>query len=208
MFFAQKLDVKVRLCPYIHENTVKLGDLNNSAWGDLCIVNIVTNVDSEKAICSWEPDKEAIHSTIRLEFSNGFNEINKSVEKVRLQYLLEYPVDKITGFHVGFSAEDDHNSKPEMIKRQRDAIKILFFAITTMVNRVYSIVDNEIPKFEDFETKSGLLEPMEMFREWKEVIEKIIHREEKKVRKSKRDNFTIWLMEINCCLGRGAYNRE
>ena len=56
-------------------------------------------MDSEKAHCLRELDKILIHAAIKSLWSDGFNNdhINASVEKIRLQHLLDYPVRRITG---------------------------------------------------------------------------------------------------------------
>ena len=63
---------------------------------DVCIKNIKTTVDSENAYCGQASDKEQIHAAIR-NSENGFKGINASVERIRLEYLMNYPVDKIKG---------------------------------------------------------------------------------------------------------------
>ena len=89
---AQTLNVKVKFAPHIRDSDLETGYLES----DVCIQNINTPVDSINAICRLEPDKEPIHADINSRFSNGFEEINAGVEKVRLEYLLENPVHKIT----------------------------------------------------------------------------------------------------------------
>ena len=102
---AQKMEVKVILCPHIGDGFVWAGMLDY----DVCIANINTRVDSKNAFCSWEPNKVLIHEAIKAESSNGFEDINESVERIRLDCLLNYPVHKIKG---GYS----HNS--EAIKKE------------------------------------------------------------------------------------------
>ena len=44
-----------------------------------------------------------------------------------------------------------------------------------MMNRVYSIAADEVPKFENLrQTKSGSMEPIELFLEWKEIVKNYI----------------------------------
>ena len=88
---AQRLNVNVRLCPHIHDADLYLGDLER----DICIANIKKSVDSFNAFCSMDSDKENIHSAILSQSERGFEEINFSVERIRLDYLLDYPVHKI-----------------------------------------------------------------------------------------------------------------
>ena len=85
MHVAQKLNVKVKLSPHIKDSDVERVYLYN----DVCIKNINIAIDSEHAKCSWDPDKQAIHLAIQSESTNGFGTINASVEKIRLDYLLD-----------------------------------------------------------------------------------------------------------------------
>ena len=90
---AQQMKKDVKLCPYVYDTWVKSGYLHK----DVCIANIETLVDSKSAFCSNDSDKNDIHKAILSQDENGFELINAAVERIRLQYLLEYPVDKITG---------------------------------------------------------------------------------------------------------------
>ena len=85
---AQKLGANVKLCPHMWDSSIMRGVL-----GDVeCIRNIDSIVDCEKAHCSWDPDKKSIHVPIKSQWSNGFNDANASVEKIRLEYFFDYPV--------------------------------------------------------------------------------------------------------------------
>ena len=81
---AQELKVDVQLYAEMNEG---------EALYDICVRNIGNAVDSENAFCSWEPDKVSIHAAIRKDQSqNGFDGINKAVERIRLKYLLKHKV--------------------------------------------------------------------------------------------------------------------
>ena len=81
---AQKLKVDVKLCAQM---------THGEARYDICVRNIGNAVDSENAFCSWEPDKVSIHEAIQKNApQDGFNNINKAVERIRLDYLLKHKV--------------------------------------------------------------------------------------------------------------------
>ena len=162
----------MKLCPCIAEVHVKWGDLNK----DVCIRNIKTPVDSKSALCSNDSDKNDIHKAILSQSENGFELINAAVERIRLQYLLEYPFDKITGW--------DDSSEDVIREDQRRGVKILASNITLMVDRVHSLGDDEVPNFEDYlETQSESSEPLDVFREWQAIVESLI-----KAKESHHDN--------------------
>ena len=166
LFVAHKLKVKVTLCPTMWDGYVQ----NGALYEDVCIENINESIDSENAHCSWDSDRNAIHKAIKSLSSNGFDELNKIVEMIRLTYLLEYPVQKITG-HEDY--EDNSESNKE--ERRRKAVEeYLVPSITTMLRRVHSIADNEIPTFENVKTQSYLTEPIEVFLKWRKLVEFII----------------------------------
>ena len=50
-------------------------------------------------------------------FSNGFVEINQIMEMICLTYLLEYEVEKITGFQIGYNESHEQNSEATKKKR-------------------------------------------------------------------------------------------
>ena len=168
---AQRLKKDVKLCPWINDSAVKWGQLH----ADVCIENINTLVDSKSALCSNDSDKNDIHKAILNQSENGFELIDAAVERIRLQYLLEYPFDKITG---------RGQSEDVKIKRQRDAVKKLVWSITLMVDRVHSLGGDEVPIFEDYyKTQSELSELSDVFREWKDKVESLI-----KAKESNHDN--------------------
>ena len=81
---AQELNVDVQLYAQMDDG---------KAREDICVKNSRNAVDSENAFCSWEPDKVSIHKAIQENPSeNGFNGINKAVERIRLDYLLKHMV--------------------------------------------------------------------------------------------------------------------
>ena len=106
-------------------------------------------MDSEKAHCSWDSDKILIHAAIKSNWPNGFNDINASVEKIRLQYLLDYPVCRITGHSMWLGIGNSGSEKEE---RRREAVEIFLVpCIMKMISRVHSIsADEIIPNFEDY----------------------------------------------------------
>ena len=188
MFVAQKLKVRVKLSPYIHDIDVRIGFLDH----DVCISNIETSVDSQNAVCSWGPDKEAIHAAIKALSSTGFKDINKAVELIRLLYLLGYPVDKIL-------CNSDYCSETEQKRRRRHAIEFhLVRNITIMLERIYSIAPSEVPSFKTVESQlESSAEPAEVFLEWKKLVEFLI--EEKKQKLQKHQEFMNYI--TNCCRG-------
>ena len=159
MHTAQMLKVKVKLCPYARYDNLK---------DDVCIKNLNKRVDSENAFCSWEPDRKSIHDAILSESPNGFKDIDTNVEKVRLQYLLEYPVDLII---------ERNESKREAFQRY------LVSSIETMVCRVYTITVSELPHFRYFHNKQSEEESPDTvaaFREWKESVENLFQEKKNK----------------------------
>ena len=125
MHEAWRLKKKVTLCPYIRDYHAERGNLQE----DACIKNIDTAVDSKNAYCGQPSDKEDIHTAIR-KSQNGFDGINASVERIRLEYLLNYPVNKITG-------KFNRNSEAEQKERRKEAVQLLVSSIIKMTNRVY-----------------------------------------------------------------------
>ena len=163
---AQKLKVKVMLSLHISDNFIEYGYLGY----DVCIANINSAVDSEKAHCSWQPDKESIHAAIKSSQSpKGFDDINASVERMWLEYLLDYPVEKVKGSYNEETDEDYSDGGRYSIET------CLVPSIITMINRVHSIAADEIPKFEEYRNtlldSSGLIAA---FCQWEEVIKFLI----------------------------------
>ena len=142
---------------------------------DVCLKTIQTCVDSENAVCSWEPDKIAIHRAIKALFSSGFIEINQVVEMIRLTHLLEYKVEMITGLVGTLKESHEENSEANKKERRRYAVEDhLVPSITTMLGRVHSISANEIPTFENVRAQSESTEPIEVYLEWKKLVEFVI----------------------------------
>ena len=166
---AMKLKVKVLLSPHISHWHVENGYLHR----DTCIANINTTIDSENALCSWEPDRKAIHAAIKSESSKGFDHINSSVEKIRLEYLLNYPVEKIE--RLSYNKETDIYYEDG----GRYSIETYLVAnITMMMNRVHSIPANKIPNYINLPLwcyhRYWSSDPIAAFHEWKKAVENLI----------------------------------
>ena len=169
---AQQLKKDVKLCPFIYKSPLRSGRLHE----DVCIARINTLVDSKNVFCSNDSDKNDIHKAILSQSENGFELINAAVERIRLQYLLEYPFDTITG--------RDGYSKDRIHYIQRNGVKKLASSITIMVDRVHSLGDDEVPNFEDYyETLSKSSEPLDVYHEWQAIVESLI-----KAKESHHDN--------------------
>ena len=160
---------------------------------DVCIKNINKSIDSENAHCSWDSDRNAIHAAIKSLSSNGFDKLNKIVEMIRLAYLLEYPVRKITGHNDIPWLSNLESDKED--RRRRAVEEYLVPSITSVFRRVHSIADNEIPSFENVKTQSESTEPIEVFLEWKKLVEFIIANKTSK----QSDDFLTYI--TNCCRG-------
>ena len=149
LFVAWKLKVEVKFFPYISNLDLEEGNLDK----DVFIKKINVRADTINAQCSIASDKEAIHNAIESQMQNGFDEMNRLVEKIRLTYLLEYPVNKI-------------------LRNQREAIeKYLVPSITTMVRVVHPLAEGEMPNYKTVEAQSKSSNPIEVFLEWKKLVE-------------------------------------
>ena len=98
---------------------------------------------------------------------------------IRLAYLLEYPVDKITGYDSTYGNHIILNSDIMKYHRRRKAItKYLVPSIMTMLGRIHSITADEIPNFKDYDSSEPLCcfgkDPIESFIEWKDFVKKFI----------------------------------
>merc|ERR1740124_282734 len=102
LFVAQELKVPVQLCPFINDDQEKYGHLLD----DVCIYNLESTIDSESAYCSYIPDKECIHKEIKAS-SGGFKAINNGVEMIRLNYLLDYPIQNTK--RTSYTTESDED---------------------------------------------------------------------------------------------------
>ena len=198
MHTALKLDVKVTLMPYVWDVEVEWGRLVDK---DVCIRNILENpVKSEKAICGQDSDKKDIHESILKESPpRGFELIDKSVKRIRLEYLLQYPVENIKGY------PDD--SEAEKKESRRDAVQTLASSIIIMVERVHSLKD-EIPEFKEYlnkksEDSSEDSSEINTFREWKQIVDNHIIEE-----KMQNKRFSIKHLLGNCCRGLGTSTRS
>ena len=92
LFIARKLGVEVELRPFISEKELKWGYVEN----DTSFSDIKTGTDCEVAECWDEDDKKSIHKAIK-NSPEGFVGVNLAVERIRLEYLLDYPIDEIIG---------------------------------------------------------------------------------------------------------------
>lgn len=99
---ANKQKVKTILCPHIPESSKLFEALEN----DICIANVDTAVDSMNALCWNETDNANIQNIIKLS-PGEFTGVNQRVEMVRLNYLLNYPMQNIKGGEL--SAENEDN---------------------------------------------------------------------------------------------------
>ena len=184
---AMKLKVKVLLSPHIADGAVRYGWL----YKDVCISNIDTAIDSERAICSWQPDKESIHAAIKSESPKGFEDINSSVEKIRLDYLLDYPVEKI---------KRSWNEETREYDDGRYAIETYIVpSIITVINRIHSIHADEIPNYEEYGTTlSDSSDPKAVFRQWTEVVKFLINNKSP----PNKNDFISYIK--NCCQGNNT----
>ena len=158
------------------------------------------SVDSENAICSCKDDKIAIHRAIKSLYLNGFVEINQIVEMIRLAYLLEYNVEKITGYDwEQYNESHENNSEAKKKERQREAVEDhLVPSITIMLDRVHSFAADEIPTFKEVKAQSDSTEPIEIFLEWKKVVQFLI------ADKSPKHPDFLTSIRDHCC--RGEYD--
>ena len=168
---AQRLGKKVTLCPFMYDHEVRWGNLQE----DVCIANIQTVVDSEKAKCGQASDKEDIHTVI-CKLQNGFEGMNASVEKNRLEYLMNYPVHKITG-------EALLDSEAEQKERRRKAVELLASSIIVMIKRVHSLNHDVVSDFSELlKSKSNsLVEPIVVFNEWNDTVKSLISSKRRKL---------------------------
>ena len=120
-----------------------------------------------------ESDKKSIHKAIKSQ-RGGFELIDESVERIRLEYLLQYPFEKIKG--------RSFDSEAEKKEQRREGVKILASSIVIMVERVHSLKD-EIPEFEEYLEQKLCCwssEPINAFRKWKCNVENLIEEKNKR----------------------------
>ena len=90
MHVALSLGVRVQLCPHINSNSLLFGRVHE----DICVDRAKDRVDSNKARCGYDPDEIEIRKVINAT-TNGFDLVNKNVERIRLSYLTAYPTHEI-----------------------------------------------------------------------------------------------------------------
>ena len=167
MYVAQTLDKEVILCPYVHDNHVELGYLEF----DVCIANINIPVNSRDAKCGLESDMIRIHAAILSKSQKAFEDIDASVEGIRLNKLLKYDFEKIEGFEQISCYNNCYDGQKNV---RRKAVKLLASSITIMVKRVHSL---KVPNFNIYLIKSwlcGVSEPIDVFRKWNEDVKNLI----------------------------------
>lgn len=98
---ADKQKVKTILCPYIPESS----ELNEALENDICVANVETAVDSMNALCWDKTNNASIQNIIKLS-PGEFIGVNQRVEMVRLNYLLNYPMQNIKGGKLSAENED------------------------------------------------------------------------------------------------------
>ena len=92
----------MKLCTYISSEDLNCGRVHQ----DTCVASTKFIVDSSAARCG-KPGKpqssdEIIIRRVIDKSVNGFNGVNQSVEKIRLLYLIKYPIDYV---HTRFRSE-------------------------------------------------------------------------------------------------------
>ena len=92
MFTAIQYNVRVDLCPHINPDDLYMGRTNR----DICVAEAKEPVVSRKARCSHpdnhvNDDKKAIRKQIK-STSGEFDEVDRTVEIIRLKYLVNYPL--------------------------------------------------------------------------------------------------------------------
>ena len=124
---AQELNVDVQLYAQMDDG---------KAREDICVKNSRNAVDSENAFCSWEPDKVSIHKAIQKNPSqNGFDGIDKAVERIRLKYLLKHKVIDLE-YWIQFYFNFCFNSRS-----WKGSTSFLFFQILYILN-YFNVVFN------------------------------------------------------------------
>merc|ERR1740124_1540776 len=95
MHFAVCQGVPVKLCAYISRENLRCGRVHE----DTCVTSAKFSVDSSAARCGipgqpQSADEIMIRKVID-KSGNGFNGVNESVEKIRLSYLVKYPINGV-----------------------------------------------------------------------------------------------------------------
>ena len=155
MHFARMLGIAVYLRPYISEQDEKTGLVQN----DICVSQIETKIDSEAAYCYSDEDREMIDTAIQ-KSSDSFSGVNQAVERIRLDYLLHYPIHNISG-------DEQHNAAEQLSK----AIDIVLpRVVPTSVNETIMSFDSFCQSDDGYENLFEL-DPLFVFGEWmKHVI--------------------------------------
>ena len=85
MFVAHKLKKDVQLCTQMDYE---------KARDDICVKSIKIAINSQNAFCSNGSDMTSIHEAIQKNnpSQNGFNGMNRAVERIWLDYLFKYQV--------------------------------------------------------------------------------------------------------------------
>lgn len=90
---ARRLKKQVELRPFIGVYDEQDGKVQK----DICVSNISTFIDCKNAFCWNDNDRKSIHEAITKEAHDGFKDVNQAVELIRLEYLLNYPIENIIG---------------------------------------------------------------------------------------------------------------
>jgi len=96
LFIASQKGVNVKLCPFIDEDALKYGRLEE----DECIAKAGVRVNSDAARCGnpsnpiINADELAIRETIE-QLDGRFRSVDEAVEFFRFLYLIQYPTGKI-----------------------------------------------------------------------------------------------------------------
>merc|ERR1740124_2134118 len=95
MHFAVSNGMRVKLCAYISSDDLNHGRVQE----DICVANANVPVNSSAARCGKPEEAVSLdEKTMRkvIENSvNGYNGINESVERIRLSYLVKYPINDV-----------------------------------------------------------------------------------------------------------------
>ena len=90
MYIAIQKKKEVRLCPHINPDDLYLGRTDN----DICVVEAKKPVDSKEARCG-NPEIKKQNSdeiTIRKDIKSEFETVDSTIERIRLNYLVTYPL--------------------------------------------------------------------------------------------------------------------
>ena len=118
MHFAISQGVPVKLCAYISHDDLAYGRLDE----DTCVASAKFSVDSSAAHCG-KPEERVSSDEIMIRkvienSINGFNGVDQSVERIRLSYLVKYPIP-FSGWLYR------HDGKSKAIRKIKDAIECI-----------------------------------------------------------------------------------